>query len=1045
MLRVLEREQTHCRGPGGSRSRGVSDAVAPSLRRRYNRLPVGVAVDADRPEVPAHPIHRRYYAEELVRGRRASERRRQIASQRGARVDPNPHQIDAVMFALRRIPEGGCILADEVGLGKTIEAGLVIAQLMAEGAERILIVLPRPLLGQWQSELYTLFGIEAVEAADEAVDLDAPGLFLAGREYAGGAKGSERLGSAPPFDLCLIDEAHEVFAAIHRRFDRHGGYDEDSSYAQVAHRLRKIIGVAPVLLLTATPIQNSLAELWGLVQYVDRTGTLLGPKPVFQDVFCADDAGRQVVAEQAEELQRRLGVVVQRTLRRQAQEFLDKPFVGRRAQLFEYAMSVEERSLYDDVTAYLLEPTLYAFSGSSRQLLLLGFHRRMASSTAALADSLERVAERLRGMLRDARESSGAGRALSFAADLEEDGTDLEFEAGGSASVDRDSTDAPAIEPAAVQAELNRVEDFVRRARGLPRDSKAESLVEAVRLVLERPEERRKVVVFTESLTTQDYLRELLLEQTELSRGDITLFRGVNASARSAEALAVWRDEVECEIEPRLRPSAAVAVRLALVHEFRTRSRVFISSEAGAKGLNLQFCDTLVNYDLPWNPQRIEQRIGRCHRYGQERDVTVINFLAKDNEAQRLTFEILSTKLDLFGSVLDMSDVVLQTPRSDSSDELASALGPDFEAQVRRIWDRCRSVREVEDELRRLRDDLEESRRRLDQVRERTTSLIEKRFDESVREVFRNIESELPVTLAQLDAELERLVTSYLDARGVPWGTAERKGRRVIHVEASRSLPEPLAGGVSVALGPARELGDTESLHLAHPLVGAAVREARLAGSGGFRVRFELGAGAPGELLRQRGRRGRLALTRVTNARFEREDRLCVTAVFENADVLRPAEAALDLLRQPCVDVGDFSPPLGVSAGHLDEVVEEELFLEQASGAVDDQASFEAAMDQLDQYLADRLLVLRRDRRRETTRLAAAERRRDGAIGAENRARAEAQTRAIAQRIEMLDKQIEDLRSGDEETYRRWRDHAHDRRYRRPETERLLTAEFVIG
>ena len=106
----------------------------------------------------------------------------------------------------------------------------------------------------------------------------------------------------------------------------------------MAHRVRRVIGASPVLLLTATSIQNSLRELWGLVQYVDPTGTLLGDKPVFEDVFCADD-GRGVAAHQAEELRRRLTTVVQRTLRRQAQEFLDRPFVGRRARLFEYRMS----------------------------------------------------------------------------------------------------------------------------------------------------------------------------------------------------------------------------------------------------------------------------------------------------------------------------------------------------------------------------------------------------------------------------------------------------------------------------------------------------------------------------------------------------------------------------------------------------------------------------------------------------------------------------------------------------------------------------------
>ncbi len=172
-----------------------------------------------------------------------------------------------------------------------------------------------------------------------------------------------------------------------------------------------------------------------------------------------------------------------------------------------------------------------------------------------------------------------------------------------------------------------------------------------------------------ESLTTQDYLRELLLEQTELRDEDITLFRGNNDSPRARAALDAWR---EANGHGSRAPSASVAVRLALIDEFRQRSTVLISSEAGAKGLNLQFCDTVINYDLPWNPQRIEQRIGRCHRYGQTRDVTVINFLVRDNQAQRLTFDILSTKLDLFGDVLDMSDVVLQTPRSDASQELVS-------------------------------------------------------------------------------------------------------------------------------------------------------------------------------------------------------------------------------------------------------------------------------------------------------------------------------------------------------------------------------------
>ena len=991
-----------------------------------------------------HPIHRRYHAEDLVRLRRAGERWRQVASQRRGRVDPNPHQIDAVMFALKRMPQGGCILADEVGLGKTIEAGLVIAQLLAEGAERVLVVLPRPLLGQWQNELFTLFGIEAVEVASASVDLTGTGVFLVGREQAGSDGGFERLRQAPPFDLCLIDEAHEVFAGIHRRFDKDGLYDPESPHARTAHRVREIIGASPVLLLTATPIQNSLSELWGLVQYVDPSGTLLGDKPTFEKVFCARD-GRTVVVEQAEELKRRLNTVVQRTLRRQAQEFLDKPFVGRRAQLFEYTMSAAERALYDDVTDYLLRPRLYAFQGRSRQLLLLGFHRRMASSTAALAASLERVAGRLRDMLDGEPTDDDAlvheGYALSegaFARDLEEENEPVP----GATPDTPDTDDDP--DPEAVRDELAAVEDFIARAHALPHDSKAASLVKAVRLVLDRPTDRRRMVIFTESLTTQDYLRELLLDQTELGDEDITLFRGTNDSPRATQALARWREEVGATLPPDRRPSPGVAARLALVHEFESRSTVMIASEAGAKGLNLQFCDTVVNYDLPWNPQRIEQRIGRCHRYGQKRDVTVVNFLATDNEAQRLTFEILSTKLDLFGKVFDASDVVLQTPRSDASEELASALGTDFENQLRRIWDRARSVGEVEEELRRLRDSMEHRREELERVRRRTVGLIESGIDDAVRDVFQRLESDMPKALATLDTDLERVVTGFLDGSHIPWGGGERDGRRVLHIGAHQALPAPFQGGASVALGASRTLDDVDSLHLAHPLVRAAVAEARTNG-GGYRVRFELGPGAPAALHQHRSSRGRLALTRLEYRGFEREDRLRATAVFEDAQVLRPAEAALELLRQPCTDIPPFDTPLAVTEAHLDEVVDEEMFFEQGSVADTEQANFETAMAQLDRYLADRALVLRRSRERQRTRLKNAEQARSRANGAEQRARADHQLREIEHSIDRLDAQLDALAKRDDDAYDRAKVRAYERRYHAPRAERLLTAEFVIA
>ena len=218
-----------------------------------------------------------------------------------------------------------------------------------------------------------------------------------GREFAGSERGATPLGAVPPFDLVVIDEAHEIFAGLHKRYGRDGIYDDASEEAMMAHRVRGFLRSSPVLLLTATPIQNSLAELWGLVQYVEPTGTLLGDITTFRQVFCAED-DRTLVPGQEHELQRRLATVLQRTLRRQAQEFLDRPFTQRRCRLYEYSMSDDERSLYDDVTQYLLSLRSTRSLGSQRRLLLIGFHRRMASSISALAASLENVARALRGL-----------------------------------------------------------------------------------------------------------------------------------------------------------------------------------------------------------------------------------------------------------------------------------------------------------------------------------------------------------------------------------------------------------------------------------------------------------------------------------------------------------------------------------------------------------------------------------------------------------------------------------------------------------------------
>ena len=972
-----------------------------------------------------HPIERRYLAEDLVRVRPASEQRRYVASQRSGRIDPNPHQIDAVVFALNRIPEGGCILADEVGLGKTIEAGLVMAQLLAEGAERILLITPKALLGQWRQELFTLFAITTTEY-QPGVDISRGGVFLVTRDFAGGEAGADVLASVARFDLCVIDEAHEIFAGLYRRFDRDGEYLPESDNARMAGRVRGLLRDTPVLLLTATPIQNTLTELWGLAQFVEPSGTLFGNLATFREMFCAGD-DRRLAEGQEDELKRRVAEICQRTLRRQAQEFMTKPFVGRRTQLFEYEMSQEEQRLYDDVTDYLLEGGICAFRGNQRTLLLIGFHRRMASSIPALASSLEKVAERLARMHRGAANKDETETASELLDDLEED----------ERSIPADKDEAPPPTPEAIQAELLRVRDFVSRARSLPSDAKARALVSAVRTVLKRGGDKggNKVVVFTESITTQNYLRSVLIESGVVSDEQITLFRGNNDGGRAQQALDRWKMEELPKLPKNAHPSREIATRLALVHEFRTRGSVFISTEAGAKGLNLQFAGTLINYDLPWNPQRIEQRIGRIHRYGQTKDILVINFAAKGNAAQKLTLEILMQKLDLFGTVLGASDEVLHEPTTDAPETIAGAFAAEFESKLRRIYERARTQKEIEAELLRLRESIAEDRSRFEETHKRTAGLIQSRLDEQVRKVFRRIQDELPAELAAFDEHVERVALGYLDAVGAKFDRVVGPAGTRIVVHPCERLPDEFRAGFIAQVGDLAG-ADVERLHVGHPLLRAALAEARSSTSRRFSV--ALVAPSDGDV----GRRGRLRLLKVRYGGYEAVEQLVPVAVLEGDDVALRGPRGEALLVGGARDVAALD--VGIDETTMEDAVEEYLFT--ASQGVDgrEQDRFSRAVEQIEMSVEDRVLLLERQRLAAQAQLADAEARRNASVGAEARTNAE---RALERRQAALDEihsRLERLRQRDDPDYARWMDRANQRRSRPPVVETLLEADFVL-
>jgi adenine-specific DNA-methyltransferase len=688
-------------------------------------------------------------------------------------------------------------------------------------------------------------------------------------------------------------------------------------------------------------------------------------------------------------------------------------------------MSSDERSLYDDVTEYLLQPSLYAFAGSQRRLLLIGFHRRMASSIPALAASLENVAARLRRLK--------VGQRVALSTD---DLRDLEDEED--VEVEAEEQTAPA-DSGAVAKELALVEDFVTRARSLPHDAKARSFQDAIRVVLERGRDGRgsgKAVVFTESITTQEYLRRLLLD-TGLDDEDVTLFRGTNDHDRAKQAHARWVQEEGRNLPPGTRPTREVAVRLALVHEFRTRSKVLVCTEAGAKGLNLQFCETIINYDLPWNPQRIEQRIGRCHRYSQQRDVTVVNFIARDNEAHHLTFEILSQKLDLFGKVLDASDHVLHEPRTDAPETAVSAVSIEFENDLRRIYSRSRTLDEVTREIAALRDKIGAKREAFEKEYERTSQIIESRFDEDVRKVFKRLREELPAGLLQLDRDISDLVEGYLRSRGIRYTRAEADGRMLFDVADDADLPADIGAVRRFATGDARGLADAQSLNLLHPLVRAAIADAR--GWPGGSVELIADA-TPSEVAALQGQTGVLAIALIDYAGFEPVQRIVAGAVIGQSPVDPSLASRIARLRATDGQGGSAT----VDKALMDDALDEAVFLDQREVEKKEQKHFEQAIGQLERFVDDKILVCRRERASISEKLRSARDRRDEVVGSSARDRVEAEILRLAEKDEALERRINALASREDEVYRKWRNEYHELRYRAPKVTRLFQVAFRI-
>ena len=633
-----------------------------------------------------------------------------------ARVDMNPHQVDAALFALGSPLSKGVVLADEVGLGKTIEASLAIAQRWAERRRRILLIVPASLRKQWSQELADKFSLPSViiesknfkQAKKDGVKqpFDQPDrIIITSYEFA--AMKAENI-AAGRWDLVVYDEAHRL-----RNVYKTGG-------SVRAKRLRDATRPFFKILLTATPLQNSLMELYGLVSVIDEH--FFGDEGTFRAAYVNGGTSKNGLLF----LRKRLESICKRTLRRQVQQAGLIKYTERRPLTLSFEPSDEEAELYNSVSSYLQRPGTIGFGDRPNALVTLVVRKILGSSTFAVAETLGKIIERLK-----AKERPSIETLVDYDV-IDETAEELES--------DDDETDEVPIDPVKLAAEITELESYRALALKIGSNAKGSELISALPKALDQIVEkggRRKAVIFTESVRTQRYLADLLTATGYAD--DIALLNGQNNDPASQ---AIYRDWLaRHKGTDAISGSKTADMKAATVEAFRDQKSILIATESGAEGINLQFCSLIVNFDLPWNPQRVEQRIGRCHRYGQKIDVTVVNFLNLKNRAEQRVHELLSEKFKLFDGVFGASDEVLG----------AIERGVDIERRILEIVQHARNETEINTAFDQLQTDLQAQIS--EQVLDARKRLLEN-VDEKVIRQLKTRDGEIKKHLSEFEQQL---------------------------------------------------------------------------------------------------------------------------------------------------------------------------------------------------------------------------------------------------------------------------------------------------
>ncbi|MDM7913866.1 MAG: DEAD/DEAH box helicase [Candidatus Eisenbacteria bacterium] len=508
-------------------------------------------------------------------------------------------QIRAVLRVLRQM-RGRALLADEVGLGKTIEAGLILKEYVLRGlVRRALVLAPVSLLSQWREELTHKFDLPFVIRA-RGEDWGTHPFLIASLDTAKTERNREEIGKQQ-FDILVVDEAHRL-----------------RNHLTQGWKFVDALSLKYLLLLTATPVQNDMRELYNLVTLL-KPGAL-GTYRAFRKEFMV--RGDKRLPKNTRRLAKLLSDIMIRTTRSSTA----LKFPRRDVMIETFELNAEERKLYDGVSAFVhdivseSEPEEYA----RWHFLLLVLQKEMGSSHYAAQKTLERS-------LRVFRRGTQAKR-------------------------------------------LTRLVDM---ARSVKKSQKLEGLK---KLVLDDPEE--KILIFTQFRRTLEFLEAGMREIGE----EPAIFHG----------------------------SLPTREKDAAVEAFRRDRRILISTEAGGEGRNLQFCRTVVNYDLPWNPMRIEQRIGRVHRLGQTRDIRIYNFTARDT-VEDYVLAILHRKINMFELVIGEMDMVLGQWSERES----------FEQRIFQIWASHRNRRDLEEAFGKFGEDLLLARKRYEKIKDYEEVLFE--------------------------------------------------------------------------------------------------------------------------------------------------------------------------------------------------------------------------------------------------------------------------------------------------------------------------------